>query len=265
MSLLPSIQPAGVIVDVKFSMFFDRAGVAAGISKLKRAGLIKSGLAVMQIARRSIKRVGNAAPALRVMKTYPTLRLEDIAKLEGATEARQGVQRDAQGRFLTGSGALRSINGQITEADRRRVMQRIRQIRQRFPSPAGSPPFTHTGAMRNSIQFGYDSATESVVVGGNMPGINHILALHEFGGRQTMQAWAYDPPGAGRNPGFIGYWAVGRRPRSANWQPMGSKWTQSFAYPRRPYMSKALRTAIDRNRLAAGFGASSSMGGMPMS
>jgi len=226
MALLPSIQPAGVSVQIKFSMFFDRAGVASGISKAKRAGLIKAGFAVMGLARKSIKKMGMAKPQLAVMKKHPTLTL-------GQLHNTKGVSKRAQ----------------------EKIRERIFEIKRRDASPAGKPPHTHFGQLRNSITFGYDSGSESVVVGGHMEGIERLVSLHEFGGRQTMQAWSWVPDNAGNNyRGIIGWWAVGRKPRSSRWVPMGSQWQKSFKYPPRPYMEPAMKEAISKGRIPAGFG-----------
>jgi hypothetical protein len=46
-------------------------------------------------------------------------------------------------------------------------------------SPPGSPPYTHTGFLREDIAFGYDKATRSTVVGPWMS--NWLGRLHEFG------------------------------------------------------------------------------------
>ena len=257
MALLPSITPAQVEVRIKFSMFFDRAGVAAGISKAKRAGLIKAGLAVMQIARRSIKKMGMARPVLKVQKTYPNLSLSQISQLPGATTERLGVIRDGRGRFLKGSGGLSSRDGLITESDRQKVLQRLHEIRFRPPSRAPNPPHTHQNTLRNSITFDYEPSTESVVVGGFMEGIPRIVSLHEYGGTQQMQAWAWIPTkGRTYSRGIIGWWAVGRRPhlRPERWQEMGSQWVQSFDYPARPYMRPALVRGIASGRIPRGFG-----------
>ena len=255
MALLPSIQPAGVSVQIKFSMFFDRAGVASGISKAKRAGLIKAGFAVMGLARKSIKKMGMVAPKLAVMKANSGLTLSQLAKLPGMSAEQANEMRDSKGRFLKGSRAITSRQGVITEADRRKVLERLKEIRFRPPSRAGTPPNTHTGAFRNAITFGYDPSSESVVVGGFMPGINRIVSLHEFGGNQNMQAWAWiQPSGWRNNSGIIGWFAVGRRPRGGKWQQMGGQWMRSFKYPPRPYMEPAMKEAIRKGRIPAGFG-----------
>ena len=264
MALLPSIQPAGVSVQIKFSMFFDRAGVASGISKAKRAGLNRAGFAVMGLARKSIKKMGMAAPKLAVMKANSGLTLSQLAKLPGMSAEQAAEMRDSRGRFLKGSRAISSRQGVITEADRRKVLERLKEIKFRYPSAAPNPPHTHTGAFRNAITFGYDSSSESVVIGGFMPGINRIVSLHEFGGNQNMQAWAWiQPSGWRNNSGLIGWFAVGRRPRGGKWQQMGGQWVRSFRYPRRPYMAPALKEAIKKGRIKNGFGNSVNMSGRP--
>jgi len=242
MALLPSLTPARVEVRIKFSMFFDRAGVASGISKAKKAGLYKSGSVVMQIARRSIQKKGMARPKLAVMKQHPKMPLSSIV--------------DAYGRS--------SKISRMLIADK--IQQRINEMKSRDPSPAESPPFTHTGALRNSITYAYDPSSESVVIGGFMPGIARIVSLHEHGGTQTMQAWAWIPRKTDRlAAGIIGWWALGRKPRlrKGRWEKMGSQWIRDFTYPKRPYMAPALKEAITKGRIPKSFGNSVSMSGTP--
>ena len=266
MALLPSITPAAVPVRIKFDMFFDRAGVAAGISKAKRAGLYKAGSVVMQNARRSIKKMGLAKPKLNVQKVYNNMTLGEIANLQGATAERLGVLRDSKGRFLLGSGGLRSRDGFITEADRQKVLERIFEIKFRPPSAPGTPPHTHLGTLRKAIVYGYDSSTESVVVGGFMPGIPRIVSLHEFGGSQKMAPWAWVPADNGRGyTGIIGWWPVGREPHMHRnrWTPLKKMRQRHFIYPKRPYMQPALEKGISSGRIAAAFGNSVTMTGRP--
>jgi hypothetical protein len=140
----------------------------------------------------------------------------------------------------------------------------LQEIRFRPPSRAGTPPHTHTGAFRNAITYAYDPSSESVVIGGFMQGINRIVSLHEFGGSQNMQAWAWiQPSGWRNNSGIIGWFAVGRRPRSGKWQQMGGQWMRSFDYPARPYMEPAMKEGIRRGRIPKSFGNSVSMSGKP--
>ncbi|NBW13189.1 MAG: hypothetical protein EBR82_34725 [Caulobacteraceae bacterium] len=139
----------------------------------------------------------------------------------------------------------------------------MKEIRSREPSPSGTPPFTHTGAMRNSIVYAYDQSSQSVVIGGFMQGIPEILNLHEFGGWQTMQAWAWIPGEGRRFSGLIGWWAVGRAPRMnpGQWQPMQPQWKEVFQYPKRPYMRPALFAAIKRNEVVRQFAGNVRIGG----
>lgn len=243
MALLPSITPAQVEVRIKFSMFFDRAGVAAGISKAKRAGLYKAGSVVMQIARRSIEKKGMARPKLKVM-----------------------TQNEGRG--------LRSLASDLAMTGKRRdyntaekLLQRAWEIKFKPASRAPKPPHTHGGQLRKSITFAYDPSSESVVIGGFMQGIPQIVSLHEFGGTQRMQAWAWVPQEGStrRYTGIIGWWAVGRSPyrNPGNWKPMGPKWQEDFVYPARPYMQPALMQGITRGRIPRAFGGSVNMTGMP--
>jgi hypothetical protein len=266
MALLPSIRPAEIPVRVKFSMFFDKAGVAAGISKAKRAGLYKAGSVVMQAARRSIRKMGSARPKLKVEKVYSKMALQEIVKLKGATAERLGVLRDSRGRFLVGSGGISSRDGLITETDRQRVRELLFEMKYKPPSAPGNPPHTHgaQAQLRRSITYGYDASTESVVIGGFMPGIEKLVSLHEFGGSQKMAPWAWVPDKFGRGySGIIGWWAVGRAPRSRRWTPLTAMKPRHFIYPKRPYMRPALKKSVDAGKISEAFGNSFTMTGRP--
>lgn len=227
MALLDSIKPLGPVpMRIKFDYFLDRAVVKSMLDEKTRRSLIRCGLVIMQNARRSIQKMGAAKPELKAMKANPRMSLKDLAN-----------------------------STSLNKKTRAAVQQRIQEIKFREASKPGTPPNTHTGAMRNSIVFAYDPGSQSVVVGGFMRGIENILALHEFGGMQTMQAWAW-VPGEGRTySGLVGWWAIGRRPRlnSSKWQPMGSQWRDTFNYPARPYMKPAMFKAIKEKALVRQF------------
>ena len=242
MALLPSIGAVQTPVKIRFNFFFDRPNVASHLSKAKRAGLYKTGSVVMQIARRSIKKMGMAKPKLKEMKANPNASLVDLLRFHEATIR---------------SGSTSKRDRALAERARQKIKERMFEIKFRPASPAGTPPHTHLGTLRNAITYAFDPSTESVVVGGFMPGINNIVSLHEFGGWQTMQAWAWIPkgtPGA-RYRGIIGWWAVGRKPHLTpdRWQEMGSQWRKAFPYPARPYMGPALIEGIRRKRIPEAF------------
>lgn len=236
MALLPSIQPAGPMpVRISFDFFFDRPAVQNALNKATHRGLYKSGSVVMQIARRSIKKMGMAKPKLAVMRQHPDLTLRQLHNMKGVTKRTQ-----------------------------QKIQERIFEIKYRPPSQAGTPPHTHLGTLRNSIVFAYDPSSQSVVVGGFMDGIPRIVSLHEFGGMQTMQAWSWVPDNNGRNyRGLIGWWPLGRRPRlrANRWQEMGAQWRETFDYPARPYMRPAMFEAIRRNDIVRQFADRMRLGG----
>lgn len=236
MALLPSINPVSpsIPTQIKFDFFFDKAGVAAGISKKKRDGLYKAGSVVMQIARRSIKKMGMARPKLAIMRQHPTLRLGQLHNMKG-----------------------------VSRRNQEKLRERLFEIRFRPPSQPQTPPHTHFGQLRKAITYQYDPARESVVIGGFMDGIPRLVALHEYGGTQQMQAWAWLPDNNGhRYRGIIGWWSVGKKPSKnpGRWQMMGAQWSRTFPYPDRPYMRPALAKGIASGRIPKSFGTSVFMG-----
>ena len=250
MALLPSIRPAEIPVRVKFSMFFDKAGVAAGISHAKKMGLWRAGSVVMQLARRSIEKKGLAKPKLKVMTQNPDASLGDLIRLQEARIQNSSSKRERM----------------QAERIRQKLRERIFEIKFRPPSKAPNPPHTHLGTLRKSIVYGYDSSTESVVVGGFMPGIPRIVSLHEFGGSQKMAPWAWVPDNSGRRyTGIIGWWPVGREPhmRRNRWTPLKKMRQRHFIYPKRPYMQPALEKGVASGRIVAQFANSVRMTGRP--
>lgn len=234
--------PCGVNVDY----FFDRAAVRQALGEMKAKAFYQAGRVVFQLARRSIVRKGMARPKLKVMKTYSNMSLRSISRLD----------------LMKGS---KSQGGKITESDRRKVLERIAQIKEQKPSSPGSPPFTHRGNLRDKpgIVFALGESRESVVIGPMLVDANmtRIAYLHEFGGSQRMRAWMWVPrwPRSYRT-GIVGHWPVGSRPAK------GERWAMTetigtFRYPARPYMRPAMMRAIESGRIAKEFENKFSVGG----
>ena len=91
-------------------------------------------------------------------------------------------------------------------------------------SPAGKPPKARAGQLRDLLFFGYDRATESVVVGPEAFKRAIAPSLHEFGGTAIVRV------GRGRT----------RRSVRARYEP-------------RPYMRPALAVAIDKGKIPEAF------------
>lgn len=213
----------GIPVRVSVDWFFDRSATRNALRDAEYWALYRAGSIVMQLARRSIRRMGLARPQLRVMRENPGIRLRDI---------------------------LRDPN--VSNRTRNLVRERIFEIRFRPPSAPGTPPHTHTGIFRRGINYGYDRSTSSVVIGQTLAGGDWLAALHEFGGYQRMQAWAFIPRWPGRYSGILSWQREGRTPRNpARWAVTGFRST--FRYPERPYMLPALERAIATGRIPEQF------------
>jgi len=211
-------------VRINFDFFFDRASVQKTLDKAIYQGLYRTGSVVMQIARRSIINKGLARPKLKVM---------------------QGVAAGSLSQLLT--------RPDVNERTKRRLRERISEIKFRQPSIAPHQPFTHFGTLRRSITYQYDPSTESVVVGGFMDGAPYIAALHEHGGTQQMAAWAWIPRYDRGYKGIISWYRIGKGPRNkSNWQ-LTSSFRKTFIYPKRPFMYPAMKEGILRGRIAKQF------------
>lgn len=237
---------------VDFKYFFDRKIVTDTIGREKVKSLKRAGYKTMQIARRSITKQGMAKPQLKVAKEYANLSLAQIATLPGVAVFRGGVQRDSRGRFTRRSPAMRGVEGRITEATRRKVMERLREVQNPSHSDPGQPPFTHTGMFRNHIVFSYDPGSESVVVGQAMPRGEWLANLHEFGGVQPTKAWAFVPKYQPYRAPILAFMKAGRSPRNASrWRPTSI--TDIRRYPARPYMRPAVLKAAASGAIVKSF------------
>lgn len=226
-SILPGVSIPRIPTQINFDYFLDRQSVIAYLGKKKAAALKRSGYRVMTVARRSIIRMGNARPRLRVMRDNPGVRITDLL-------ARPDISR----------------------YQRSRLEERWFQVQFRPASIPPHPPHTHTavggrgrkvdGMFRKFITFAWDPGSESVVVGQAMPGGAWLATLHEFGGQQTMQAWAWVAPfRGGAGTGILAYYLPGRGPRRRDrWQLTGM--SETFPYPARPYMEPAV-VSLARN------------------
>jgi len=194
--------------------------------------LYRAGSVVMQIARRSIRRMGLARPRLQIMQENPGVPLRTLIA-DPATPRRT----------------------------RNRLRQRLNEIGARPPSAPGTPPHTHTGIFRRGITYAYDQSTESVVIGQTLEGGNWLAALHEFGGYQRMQGWAWIPRYPRYTRGIILWQREGRSPRNTSrWAPTGLR--QTMLYPERPYMLPAMERAVASGRIAQEFAGRFRRGGL---
>lgn len=214
-----STKMPGIPSAINYDYFFDRAAIQKRMDAATHKALYRSGSIVMQIARRSITRMGMAKPKLKIMNENPDASLRDLIWRTEAT----GDKRN-----------------------NRALRERLLQIQAKAASQPGTPPHTHKGNLRDKpgIVYAFDPISESVVIGQGSPSIAWLASLHEFGGTEQMRGWAWIPrwPRSYR-AGIIGYWRVGREPkRKDRWEP--TRFFESVPYPDRPYMRPAIAKAI---------------------
>lgn len=230
-----AILPAGGKIDTRvvFRYFLDRKEVIDALGAMKAKALKKGGYALMQIARRRIKKQGMAKPELRVQKENPGMTLEQLVK-----------------------------SSSISERTRKAAIKRIQEIKNKNHSKPGESPYTHTGMFRDHIVFHWDSTSESVVVGQEMPkGGAWLASLHEFGGTQQVKGYVFVPryPGPYRAP-IMTFQRADSKIDTSKWQP--TSMTESRRYDARPYMRPAFRQAIDSGRIAEEFRNKFRVGGL---
>lgn len=213
---------------VNTSMFFDRAAIQASLSQMDRKALTKASLRVKDHAKRSIKKQGLAKPPTKLMQANPGVGLRMLAAMPN-----------------------------ISPKQRKALLGRIHEIKTKPASPAGTPPHTHVpyghmlGFRRNLWNF-YDASTVSAVVGPSRKG-KMLPYLHEFGGTQMLEAWAWKPKYPLRTGKMYMKWlSPGDKPRDpSKWVPFRAK--RLFRYPARPFMQPALKKAIRNGDIAKAF------------
>lgn len=222
----------GIPMRINVDYFFDRAAVRGAMSDARYWALYRAGSVVMQIARRSIRRMGLARPRLRIMEENPGVPLRTLM-----------------------------ADPNTPRRTRNRLAQRLYEIQARPPSAPGTPPHTHTGIFRRGITYDYDRSSESVVIGQTLEGGNWLAALHEFGGYQRMQGWAWIPRYPRYTRGIIMWQREGRAPRNTGrWAPTNMR--QTMTYPERPYMLPAMERAVASGRIAQEFAGRFRRGGL---
>jgi hypothetical protein len=213
----------GIPMRISFEMFFDRASVQKALDRAIYWGLFRAGSVVMQISRRSIKKMGMAKPKLKVMRANPDATLRQLL-----------------------------ARSDVSTRTKRKISDRLFEIRFKPPSQPGTPPHTHAGTLRDSIVFGYDTSAESMLIGSFMDGAPYIASLHEHGGTQQMAAWAWIPRYDRGYKGILSWYRVGKGPKHRNnWQI--TSFRKTFPYPQRAFMFPAMLEGIRRGRIAKEF------------
>lgn len=222
-----------LVPQVKVNAFFDRAAVKNALTKAEFHAFSRAGLLVRRTAKESIKKRGLARPILKVMKTYPGIDLASLARLQDGP---------------------RSSGGFIRKQDRKKVIERIREIKTRPPSAPGTPPHTHVThkhmlGFRRNLYNAYDRTTHSAVVGPSKKGDDWAIPqLHEYGGAKRLKAYVWKPKYERYTKPII-RWVSEREDPGPQWMPLGK--TKVSRYPARPFMRPAL--AKCRDRIAALF------------
>lgn len=212
--LLPSFRVPSIPTTINVNMFFDRAEVINALTAMERKSLSKAGMIVKDAAKRSIRKMGLARPKLVEQRANPGMRLSDIL-------------------------------AKTTNKKRRAIIvERIRQIKTRPPSPPGTPPHTHVPfshmlGFRRNLYNAYDKMSHSAVVGPSKKGAEWTIPrLHEFGGSKGLREWVLTPKYPRYNKPIIKWVGLRDDPGGSQWVPTGR--TQSFRYPARPFMAPAL-------------------------
>jgi len=232
MSMIPTPQVPAIGMKASTKLFFDKQAVQAAMTEMDRKALWKAGGLVRDRVRRIIKRRGLARISKTISDRYP-----------GA-----------------GPTALHKLG--VISAKQRDII--IREVQSPKPSPAGSPPFTHTPesghyasylGFRRNVWYFYDESTHSTVVGPSKKG-RMIPYLHEFGGVLRLRTWVYIPQiktkrGGMRSPITMKL-PTGQRPHNqTHWRPMSQQTV--VQYPARPFMKPAVYFCSANGSIARAF------------
>ena len=182
-------------------------------------------MAVMN--RMAVNRILGGGPGVRVNVNWFFDR-PHVASVLGKAEKKflskaGGQVRLTARRSIRKKGKARSAPGQGRARE-----QWLHEIQEQPASPAGHPPYTHTGFLRESILYALDPTDKSVVIGpSKSPWLNQ---LHEFGGRVTMGVWRRKTTGTRV--------LLKRGPK--NKRAYAREGSTVAVYPPRPFMSPAL-------------------------
>jgi hypothetical protein len=223
----PSAYSTGRLdVVVRTNMFFDRQAVKDALRYMNFHALSRGSLAVRRIAQKSIKKRGAARPPTKIETLNGEVPLSRLADMPGLPPRTRGA-----------------------------LIRKLREIKTRPPSAAGTPPHTHVASshmlgFRRNLYNAFDSDTQSAVIGpmpkGDFP---RIPQLHEYGGNRTLQGWMYQS--ANMRVPLVRFLPEGETPNSPLWKRM--KQRKNSRYPARPFMNPALRKAIQTGKIAAAF------------
>lgn len=124
----------------------------------------------------------------------------------------------------------------LSDLSERRRSSVLEEAKQPPGSQPGSPPFTHTGHIRDDIIYAVDTAAESVSIGAHkFPWLNELL---EHGGTTQRQLWLHRPTRS--------TYLFHRGPKSGKGKVWKFLRMVTTRYPARPFMSAALDTSKDR-------------------
>jgi len=215
----------GVRVMLKTSMFFDRQAVKDATRHMNYWGLYKAAGIVRRYAMRSIKQRGHARPPSKIEQLNHEVPLRELVHAPGLPPRTRGM-----------------------------LVRKLREIRTRPPSAPGTPPHTHVPfslmvGLKRNIQFGWDSATQSAVVGPSRKGKRWMIpAIHEHGMPVRLRQYMWHQPG--RVP-LVKWFDEVEEPRKSGWVP--TKRVRLRRYPKRQYLFPALKKARDAGKIAEAF------------
>lgn len=213
-----NLRTPRIPVTIQTRFFFDRAAVKNALSNMEYAALTKASMLVRDTAVKSIKKVGNARPQLKIMKDNPNVSMSVLVNTPG-----------------------------ISKSTVRGLKLRMAEIKFPPASPPGTPPFTHVPSskknrhmlgFRVNLYNAFDPVTKTAVVGPTKKGADWgIPNLHEFGGKKTLVEYVWRPKYP-RYKTILTKWATPLEPLDGQWTPTGR--TKSANYPARPYMLPAM-------------------------
>lgn len=216
-----SLNVPRIPVGINVNNFFDRKSVKDALTAMEYECLTKASLLVRRTAQKSIKQVGAARPALKIMKANPGVQMAVLA-------------------------ALPTTSKRVRKA----LLTRVAEIQRRPASPPGTPPYTHVPSshmlgFRRNLYNAYDRMSHSAVVGPTRKGKEWFLPhLHEVGGSKGPVQQYVLVPKYPRYTRPITIWGSPNANMGPQWVPTGV--TKTAKYPARPFMGPALTKSLPK-------------------
>jgi phage gpG-like protein len=120
----------------------------------------------------------------------------DTKQLEAAVQKRkvESISHFGGKVRLTAQRSIKKMGAARKEPTGKRAKAKwLEELRKRTASRPGTPPYTHTGQLRQAIVYAVSQDKSSVVIGPNAADMDQVGGLHEFGGTRFGKTYPARP------------------------------------------------------------------------